>query len=103
MARILARILGAGVTALLLTVGTVPVPATSPAPAPCYTLKRVVCQEPYVGYEPRVETYTKCVTRKDGCGRPYQATVVCQREVQVPVKKVRVVVKYVKVDEQAAP
>jgi hypothetical protein len=63
----------------------------------CCTYKKVVCYETVVTYETHVETYVKCITLYDNCGKPYVVEKTCTHEVQVPVKKVVPVVKSVKV------
>ena len=47
--------------------------------------KYVTCYETVTCWEVRKEAYTKCVTKYDHCGKPYQATVTCYRDVKVPV------------------
>jgi hypothetical protein len=59
--------------------------------------KKITCYVVKVKYEEREEAYTKCITRYDECGKPYVVKKTCYRTIEVPVKYVVPVVKYVKV------
>lgn len=64
---------------------------------PAAVWKRVTTYECVVTHETRREPYQQVVTKYDACGRPYTVVVTCSRDVQVPVKKVVAVTRWVKV------
>src|SRR5262245_14278319 len=68
-------------------------------PVRCCTCKYVTTYVCVTVYETRQEAYTKVVTLYDECGRAYQVSRTCYREVRVPVKKVVPVTKKVLVCE----
>lgn len=71
--------------------------ATTPVKAEEVVVRRVVGYETFTVWETRIQTHATWVTRYDECGTPYRVTVVRNREVKVPVKKVRPIVRYVTV------
>lgn len=85
--RTLRGTVGAGLLALAtLGLGAGTAPAGDYCPPRCH-YEWVTRYECVVTYETRTVPYTKVVTCYDHCGRPYQVTKTCYREVQVPVKK----------------
>ena len=90
------RLLLTAVAAPALTLGLAATDAHASDGYGCH-YKTVTCYERVTCYETRQEAYTKCVTLYDHCGRPYEATRTCYRDVQVPVTKVVPVYKRVKV------
>ena len=63
----------------------------------CCTYKAVTTYETVITYVTRTESYQKNFTLYDYCNRPYVVTRTFYRDVQVPVKKIVPVTKYVKV------
>lgn len=59
--------------------------------------KKVISYETCIKYVEREEAYTKYVTLYDHCDKPYSVKKTFYRTVEVPVKVVKPVVKYVKV------
>ena len=69
----------------VLAFGGTTAQACDKAPQQEYTW--VTTYECVTTWETKCEPYTKTVTKYDHCGKPYQATVTCYREVKVPVTK----------------
>ena len=71
--------------------------ASDPYCPPAYAYKKVVEYQTVTAYETRSESYQVCVTKYDNYGCAYKVYETRYRTVQVPVKKVVAVTKYVQV------